>query len=390
MKDFTDCPDVFLKWGSLLAISSCLSRKACYESGSWDQAPNIWLILIGKSSSHKSIAISRVEELIESIEPRRLAPHEFTQESIIKSLSEYSERLFVFDEAKAFFDATTKKYNEGLSTLMTTLYRKPNYTRSTLKHGTITIQNAYLTMGMATTPEWLRKSIHDAQESAMSGFLSRFLLVPFAGDPNKAIPRPPAHNQQKFAELKDILRSYQLIEHPFDYTADAAKAFDAWFYDIAERGNQALPIFGPFYEHFKNEAIHKLAILYAVDRGEQIISRSALGEAICALDYIESTLPSLVEDLTSDSLERERRKIIDYIRKQGLCRREALASVVHVHGEKLTRHLHGMQDDDLIKVFASDGKTKKVMMIEWVGAQNGSTNNDGALRDSEREASMVG
>src|SRR3990167_9145418 len=172
-REFTDCPDVFLSWGALLAISSSLSRSVYVEIGSWNVAPHIWPILIGKSSSHKSTALSITEDLIESVDVDRLAPHEFTQEAILKSLSEKPARLFVFDEAKSFFDSMGKKYNEGLKSLFTTLYRKPNYTRSTLKHGVLSIQSAYLTIGMATTPEWLRQSLLDAEDSALSGFLAR-------------------------------------------------------------------------------------------------------------------------------------------------------------------------------------------------------------------------
>src|SRR5258708_7137244 len=110
---FTDCPDPFLLWGSLLAISASLSRSVYVAAGSWNISPHIWLILIGKSSSHKSTAISIVEDLIEVVDSERSAPAEFTAEAIIQSLAANSNRLFIFDEAKSFFDMLGKKYNES-------------------------------------------------------------------------------------------------------------------------------------------------------------------------------------------------------------------------------------------------------------------------------------
>lgn len=366
-KEFTDCPDVFLHWGALLTISSMLSRTVYFKSGRWNPAPNLWIILIGKSSSHKSTAIGISEDLVEAVDAGRLAPHEFTQEAIIKALSENSLRLFVFDEAKSFFDSTMKDYNKGLSALLTTLYRKSHYTRTTMKHGTLNIQNAYLTMGMATTPEWLRKSLQNAEETALSGFLSRFLLVPYVGEGNKPYPISPPDDVMKFGALKDKLREFMAFEHEFVYQPDARQAFEIWFQDLTERENKASPLFGSFYEHFKNEAIHKLSIIYAVDRGEKTISRSAFGEAVASLDYIEEMLPSLVEDLVSDGSERERKKILLFIQDKAVCSREKLADHVHIHGDKLTRHLQGLQADSLIALTSQKTKTKNITMIEWTG-----------------------
>lgn len=369
-KEFTDCPDVFLMWGALLAISASLSRKVYIEIGAWNQSPNLWIVLIGKSSSHKSTAISRVEDLIESIDVDRLAPSEFSQEAIIDALSKNSTRLFIFDEAKSFFDSMGKKYNEGLSSVLTTLYRKPNYSRTTMKHGTLNIQNAYLAMGMATTPEWLRSSLQNAEESAMSGFLSRFLMIPFSGEGNTPFPKPPPHDLLKFGVLKDILRSYQRIEQPFIYSPSADVAFMEWFSETTERENKALPILGAFFEHFKNEAIHKLSILLAIDRGERVISLEAFQEAVICLRYVENMMPSLIEDLTSDRIEQGRKKIKEFIRAKGMCRRETVASEVHIHGEFLTRYLTGLEADGLIRTSKEKGKTKSITMLEWVGGQS--------------------
>lgn len=369
-KEFTDCPDIFLHWGALLAISSTLSRAVYFKSGRWNPAPNLWLILIGKSSSHKSTAIGISEDLIESIDANRLAPHEFTQEAIIKALSENALRLFVFDEAKSFFDSTMKDYNKGLAPLLTTLYRKSHYTRTTIKHGTLNIQNAYLTMGMATTPEWLRKSLQNAEETALSGFLSRFLLIPYSGNGNHPFPISPPDDAMKFGAMKDQLREFMALEHQFVYEPDARAAFNIWFEELTERENKAPSIFGSFYEHFKNEAIHKLSIIYALDRSEKTITRSAFGEAVSALAYIEEMLPSLVEDLVSDSQERERKKIRDFVKENGVCSRETLADHIHVHGDKLTRHLTGLVADSLIALSSRKTKTKAITMIEWTGGQH--------------------
>lgn len=368
--EFTDCPDPFLLWGSLLAISASLSRSVYVEAGSWNIAPHIWVVLIGKSSSHKSTAITIVEDLIEVTDPDRAAPHEFTSESIIQSLSKQSNRLFIFDEAKAFFDMMGKKYNESMKALFTTLYRKPNYTRTTLKHGTVSIQNAYLPMGLATTPEWLRLSLQDAEQSAMSGFLARFLMVPFTGVGNSPMAMPPPHDAEKFKALSEMLWEFKKISQVFHYTPDALTRLGKWYAETSERGNSSLPVLGPFFEHIKNEAIHKLCILFAIDRGEQEITLDGFKEAALCLRYVEDELPALLNDLTDQRIDRDRRKIADYIKHHNGCSRKDLGNAVYIHGEFLNRHLAGLQMDRLIEIIVERTNGRPKDLIQWVDDDN--------------------
>src|ERR1700683_3588166 len=126
---------------------------------------------------------------------------------------------------------------------------------------------------MTTTPEWLRQSLQDAEQSAMSGFLARFLMVPYSGNGNHPMYRPPPHDPQKFHGLVDLLKTYKSIEQPFVYEPDADTALELWYADMSDRENRASPLLGVFYEHMKNEAIHKLSVIMAIDRGETSITR---------------------------------------------------------------------------------------------------------------------
>lgn len=365
--EFTDCPDVFLMWGALLAISSSLSRSVYVEAGSWNIAPHIWPVLIGRSSSHKSTALSITEDLIERGDPDRMAPHEFTQEAIIKSLSEKAVKFFVFDEAKSFFDSMTKDYNKGLKTLFTILYRKPNYVRTTMKHGTFVIQNAYLTMGLATTPEWFRQSIQDAEKDALSGFLARFLMVPYMGNGNSPMALPPAHNSMKFVALEKKLAQFRLIEHCFHYLPETRAELDKWYTSVTQRENAALPVLGPFFEHFKNEAIHKLCVLFAIDRGESDITVSAFRDSILALSYIEENLHGLMEDMTGSKWDQERKRLSEVLRHPGTMDRSDASRLSHLSGQHLTAHLTGLMQDRLIKLHDEPTKSKSKQIITWIG-----------------------
>lgn len=364
--EFTDCPDPFLLWGALLAISASLSRRVYVEAGSWNISPHIWVVLIGKSSSHKSTAISIVEDLIELVDPTRTAPHEFSAEAIIQALSEKPNRLFIFDEAKSFFDTLSKKYNESLKSLFTTLYRKPNYTRTTLKHGTLAIRDAYIPMGLATTPEWLRQSLQDAEQSAMSGFLARFIMVPYTGAGNAPMALPPPHSSMKFQDLVTRLEVFREISQTYHYSPEASSELSSWYLKTTERENKSLPVLGPFFEHLKNEAIHKLSVLFAVDRGEQTITVSAFKEAVLCLGYIEDMLPSLLSELTEQRFDRDRRKVAEYIKSDSGCKRQKLADAVGIHGDALSKHTNGLKADGKIRERVERGVTRPFTHFDWI------------------------
>lgn len=365
--EFTDCPDVFLLWGALLAISSSLSRSVYVEAGSWNIAPHIWPVLIGKSSSHKSTALSITEDLIESGDVDRMAPHEFTQEAIIDSLSKKPQRMFIFDEAKSFFDSMSKDYNGGLKSLFTVLYRKPNYVRTSIKHGTQMIQNAYITMGLATTPEWFRQSIQDAEKDALSGFLARFLMIPYIGEGNKPMALPPPHNSEKLQALGEQLFQYRKIEQVFHYTPDCKVVLDKWYASTTERENEALPLLGPFFEHFKNEAIHKLCVLFAVDHGLGEITIPVFNDASLCLKYIEDNLHNLMADMTGTKWDRDHRRVIEVVRKAGQIGRTELSRLTHLTGQHLTAHVTGMLQDRVIRTDEQDTKGRPVQLVTWLG-----------------------
>ena len=367
-KEFTDCPDVFLQWGAMLAISASLSRSCYVEIGSWNISPHLWIIVIGKSSSHKSTAISIVEDLIELVDSERSAPHEFSAEAIITSLSKSSNRLFIFDEAKGFFDMMSKKYNESLKSLFTTLYRKPCYSRETLKHGRLQITNAYIPMGMATTPEWLRASIQDAEQSDMSGFLARFLMVPFSGANGLTMSKPPPHDPEKFKNLAGMLSAFRRIEQPFKYTTEADAAMDLWYKETTKRENESLPVLGPFFEHIKNEAIHKIGVILAVDMGLREINVDVFKEAALALSYVEEMLPALVSDLTDSKWDREHRRVCEVIRNAGTISRSEVSRLTHLSGQHLTAHMTGMFQDRLIQTSERLTSGRPVQDITWIGA----------------------
>jgi hypothetical protein len=365
-KEFTDCPDVFLQWGAMLAISASLSRSCYVEIGSWNIAPHLWLIVIGKSSSHKSTAISIVEDLIEVVDSQRSAPHEFSAEAIITSLSKSSNRLFIFDEAKGFFDMMSKKYNESLKSLFTTLYRKPTYSRETLAHGRLQITNAYIPIGMATTPEWLRASLQDAEQSAMSGFLARFLMVPFSGNGTHPFPKPPPHDPEKFRKLAEMLSRFRQIEQPFKYTPEAEALQSVWYNEMTVQENESSPILGPFFEHIKNEAIHKIAVILAVDMELREINLEVFKEAALALSYVEECLPSLIEDLTNSKWDRERKRLEEVLRAKMVVDRSEISRLTHLSGQHLTAHLLGLTQDHLISIY-EEQTTKPKQMIKWLG-----------------------
>jgi len=157
------------------------------------------------------------------------------------------------------------------------------------------------------------------------------------------------------------------IARPFTYDPLAGLEFDCWFHQITARENDAHAILGPFFEHFKNEAIHKLGILFAIDRGENSITVDAFREASLALSYLEKMLPTLIEDITNDKWQRERNKVVLIIQKNGEIDRSKLSRLAHLTGQHLTKHIQGLEQDRLVKLSEKPTKGRSMQVLTWVG-----------------------
>ena len=230
--DFTVCPSLFLRWSAKLCLSVIAGRNCVMRIGDWDIVPNIWMVLLGLTSAHKSTGLSIGRNLLKEVMPGALLPQEYSQEMLLADLAANPHRCFIYDEASGFFAVLGQKYNPILKSALTSLWTAREYTRKT-KQGEISIIDPYLCFGGASTPANFLGDQNNGsggkEMSVLSGFLPRFFLIPYFTPPEKHIALPPPKDKMKRVALRDtLLGLVPNEEREFVYDSESRAMMEIW------------------------------------------------------------------------------------------------------------------------------------------------------------------
>lgn len=368
-EESTDCPRILLEWSAILALSSVLGRKVYFDYGDGGLAANIWVILIGPSSMHKSTALHLASNLIKAVNPDGLYPQGWTKEAIWEEISKHPIGTFIYDEAKSFFDCCSASYNVGSMNDITSMFGGQGLKRTTKKQ-TIEIIDPYIGFGGASTAEWMIEGIKDKQSAILSGFLPRFLLVS-SGPSLKHYPWYRPVDKIKKMGLIEQLREFALLEGPMRYDEPAEKAFEAWdammYAKIVRLEKHSLP-YVPFLNKMTTLYPHKLAIIAAIDDGTfPIITLESWLKVERWLALIEHSLTELLGSLVQTPWDKMRAKAVLFLSSRLDCTREEFGDETRIRGKDADMMLRGLENDGKITLRKMEKTTKPITVIQWVG-----------------------
>jgi hypothetical protein len=345
---FTNCPPLFLNWAAKICLSVVAGRRCFMETGNGCIYPNIWVIILGPTSSHKSTALSIARRLLRNVMPDTLLPQEFSQEKVLEDISIQPHRLLVYDEASGFFAVVNQQINPILKSALMSLWHDDYYVRRT-KKTEIVIQNPYLCFGGASTPQDLLTSFQNRYNSILSGFLPRFLLVPFFEKPDPSIPLPPPHNHSLFIELENELRSIaEFSFKPFYYSPQAKLGFEKWYARKVEESQSKEFVLHPFYGKIVDEHVHKLSMLSAIEHKRSVIQPEDFHSARLELMQVEHCWPELLQKFVQRPTDIDRERVLEAIKNSIELDRTALSHKIRIYGKRLSYHLDGLLADDII------------------------------------------
>lgn len=372
-RDFTGCPEIFLRWSGLLALSAVAGYKHVHRRGNWDVHPNLWLLLLGNSSSYKSTGLSSARRLLYESTPGVLASQEYSHEALIEDVAKNSHRLFIYDEAESYFKMLAQKYNAPMRSAMMSLYNGVPLQRQIKgKSGageTFTIENAYVSWGGASTPYQISAQMNGSTTDLLSGMFPRFIMVPYFGS-ESSLEDPPPDNKTKRRILVNRLRQLSEIgEREYTYSADALKIKHAWLSRFNKRAESAEILLSAFYRKMRDEHIHKVAMLSAFEREAVIMDTQDIENAIGLLWPVEKEWPALIERLTEKEWDREANRVENFLKKERECdRNDILRAIRGIKAQKLTAILGGFFQDGKIEMPPPDrsGAGRPRIKIRWV------------------------
>lgn len=378
-RESTDSPEDLLWWGGILAISSVLGRKVSFKHGRRSQFANLWLLLVGPSSIHKSTALDLMLDLAQEINRDIEYPQDWSTQSLFLDIQNMSHGMFLYDEAKQFFDICSQTYNVGAMSMITSLFERGtcSVTRVKKEKGQPrssqreVLSDAYLCFGGASTAEWLLSGIQDKKSAVLSGFLPRFLFAyhPEQIDNFKPWFLPP--NETKRQALLEKLRAFNSLSGEMSYESGAAKLYEEWYggqrmkSQLAEKTE---PMVTPFLNKIRDVYSHKLAMIAAVDVGDfPMITVRSWHHAEKMLTMAENSIRKLVGSLVETSWDKMRRHAVEYLSEKLDCSREEFGDATKIRGKAADNILFGLRDDGKIIIKKVEKSTKPLTVIQWVG-----------------------
>ena len=192
-------PEYSLQTG-FAALSAVVRRRAHFSLNGSTQYLNLWVLLLGQSSSRKSVPMGIGENIIRSaVVGETFLPSQCTPETMQKILAcrhgertktgeiviteldkpgeiPHGQRVYWKDEAGSLYSQLGKPHMKGTIDLFNELYdckeKMPDYT---LSSDTYELEKLYFTMMAATTPADFCKHMNSGDSS--TGFLPRHLIV---------------------------------------------------------------------------------------------------------------------------------------------------------------------------------------------------------------------
>lgn len=372
-RDFTGCPDLFLKWSALLALSAIAGYKHVHRRGNWDVRPNLWILILGNSSSYKSTGLSSARRLLHEVGSDILASQEYSHEALVEDIASNPHRLFIYDEAESYFKMLAQKYNAPMRSMMMSLYNNVPISRKIKgrdgKGETFTINHSYIAWGGASTPFQMAAHMNGSTTDLLSGLFPRFIMVPWFGE-ESTIEDPPPDNKEKRRKLVERLQSLSVVgEREYIYTQDALAAKHDWLSRFNKRAESADSLLSAFYRKMRDEHIHKVAMLSAFERGVHLMDRVDIVNAIEFLWPVEKEWKTLIERLTEREWDRDAGRVEAFIQKnQCVSRRDILLAVRGVRAQKLTAILSGLEQDNKIIIeqkHQTDLSGRPTVKINW-------------------------
>jgi hypothetical protein len=361
-KQITDAPPKYHELMALAIISTVLGRQAYLKYGVYNLYPNLYIVLIGKSTvMRKTACLNMAKNLIEKFNPDLILSNDFTPEGLFSLLSEKSKGLIIWSEFGAFLINATKNYQAGVKEFLTEVFDCPNRKNKRLSGKEYEIKDIYLNIITATTLNWFIDRINEAD--TMGGFLGRFIYMPCKLEDKNGwyyMPKPePIDLSNKL--VSDIKKISQL-KGEFTISDEANLLLIKWLRrheEEIEILDDSKGIIG-FYARLSDYLL-KFAMLYEISGSKSLtISEGSLLRAIKLVNQLKQSLNELMSEHIAFTKEaKDIQKILNLIKSEAEgIRRDKLLKNSHMTAKQLEEVLNTLMQSNQIIEFNITESTK--------------------------------
>lgn len=299
------------------------------KSGYFEIRPNLYVGLIGKQGSRKSIAKDIAESLFADACPDLpIGASVESLQAIVKAMASDDSKCYYEDENKAIVEYRPRTFfiNElknflsvnpaAMIDFLTDIYDRKVYNSNLIVRGVESIKNPCVNILACETPKWI---INNLKMDIISGGFSRRMVYVYELDRKKRVtfPEPPEGWEALYAKMKNHLSHIRSITGQFKWTSEALEFYDRWYQSLVFPDDE---IMAGYYES-KHIQLQKVGMLWALAEYEPklVLTRELLEKSLAALDAIEENLPKLSAAAGRNELAIPTQHLLEILEKNGGC-----------------------------------------------------------------------
>lgn len=352
----TDAPSEYHLFSFLTIVGALLDKNVYLYFSSKKIYPNLWTVLVGKSSLfRKSTSIGLATRILEDIQPGKLLPSEFSLEKLFEILSASPTGLFWLDEFSSFFQQFHRSYMTGGTSFFLQLYESDLTIKRYLMGGEYEIENPCISIISATTLEGISTSLKERE--IRTGLLPRFNFV-VVKKKQKNIMFPDTLSLKKLNALEEKLKSiveFYSTPYKVSITNDAIKKFEQFSGELLS--NKEFTELDPDLPAFVTRiltSILKISIILAcLEKRREVIEKDIEFATICGKVFIKSA-ELVLGQLCWNKSQEHRKKVLEVLEsftESGIqwVSRTDLIRKTRLFSSELNRVINTLLDEDLIE-----------------------------------------
>lgn len=316
----TESPAVFHLWVALGTIAAAAQRKISMDAGYYDVHSNLYVVLVSPAGrSRKSTALRIGKGLLTGIKDYGETINFTTQASSVAAVV----RQFSSIQNKEHQSLTAFSAELGsllgsksieMTDFLTDIYDcAPDWDKQTIQRGLEKIDNPWLNLLGATTPQWMGDNL--SKTAIEGGFVSRTIFV--YEDTRLRVAFPELTPEQRILKkaLMHDLAHIASLKGTFTFTPEAKQFYKDWYEDPARNASEQDYRISGFYER---KHIHVLKVAMALSLAQQdklVLEIPHIKAAIALLNSIEpgmrKAFRAVGKNTHGTTLERIRDQILD-------------------------------------------------------------------------------
>lgn len=340
----TEVDKQFHFWCCLATVASVVADRVGFNKFAHKRlAPNIYLMLIGPSTSGKNQAIDIAESFLTKVKNVHYFRGKTTGQALIDTLAKRADQGSKATDPKfqqlAKITLATPELAMSVGTggaandfvkIMTELYSGGDSViqERTRTSGYREIERPCINWIAGTTREWLCKTI--TSDDIQSGFFGRICAIVGKGRTERIIrPLYPPDQRECWEHMLERFRALAQLDGPFTMSPEAEAVEQEWYERRPEPDDEALlPFFGR--EH---DLMLKLAMILALsERAALRLEVKHVAVAQELVNKLRSNLPEVIEYSMTTEETRGRNLVAGILKQHGHVQHSILLRMCSTRG----------------------------------------------------------